>query len=137
MGRSMAEAKMVKKLSPDGGKVVCTRAKVPELKVVKLSPSEQETRRLYTQLLMEMKKLSPGTSQAEVCNKVEPDWKLVWNFSASEERPSMFSREKPWFKPKVGGLIPAKRRLVKRMMFDYIANSITRVFCAGRRSSHD
>ncbi|KAG2665855.1 hypothetical protein I3760_15G027700 [Carya illinoinensis] len=110
MGRSMAEAKMVKKLSPDGGKVVRTRAEVPELKVMKLSPSEEETRRLYTELLMVTKKLSPGVGQ-EVGNKDEPEWNLVLNFSPSEEPPPMFSREKPWFKPKIGGLIPAKRRL--------------------------
>jgi hypothetical protein len=33
------------------------------------------------------------------------------------------------FKPKPGGLIPPKKRSVKRMMFDYVVEHISSVFC--------
>ncbi|KAK9265334.1 hypothetical protein L1049_027249 [Liquidambar formosana] len=32
------------------------------------------------------------------------------------------------FRPKSGGIIPPKRKLVKRMMFDYLAQSIASLF---------
>lgn len=123
----MAESKMLKKyLNPDVGKVM------------KVSPCEEETHRFYTELWMVKKLISSGGRDQAVCNKVEPELKLVLNFSPSEERlPPMFRREEPLFKRKIGSLIPAKRRLVKRMMFDYIVNIITHVFCARRQSSHD
>ena len=35
----------------------------------------------------------------------------------------------PWFKPKKGGLIPPKRKLVKRMMFELIVKSIATLLC--------
>ena len=35
----------------------------------------------------------------------------------------------PWFKPKKGGLIPPKRKLVKKMMFDLIVKSIATLLC--------
>ena len=34
------------------------------------------------------------------------------------------SVRRPWFEPKKGSVIPPKRKLVKRMMLDYILNSI-------------
>lgn len=33
------------------------------------------------------------------------------------------------FKPKIGSVFPAKKRLVKRMMFDYILHSLANIFC--------
>lgn len=33
-----------------------------------------------------------------------------------------------WFKPKRGGVVPQKRRLLKKMMFDYIVESIASLF---------
>jgi hypothetical protein len=41
----------------------------------------------------------------------------------------------PPFKPKKGGVIPPKRRLVKRMMFDYLLKSIT-LLCPHRHPSN-
>nr|POE65561.1 hypothetical protein CFP56_71204 [Quercus suber] len=35
----------------------------------------------------------------------------------------------PRFKPKIGSVFPAKKRLVKRMMFDYILHSLAKIFC--------
>ncbi|KAE8100512.1 hypothetical protein FH972_018407 [Carpinus fangiana] len=35
------------------------------------------------------------------------------------------SKTQPWFKPKHGSVIPAKRRSVKRMMFDWLVQSIS------------
>lgn len=35
----------------------------------------------------------------------------------------------PWFKPKKGGLIPPKRKLVKRMMFELMVKSIATLLC--------
>ena len=41
----------------------------------------------------------------------------------------------PWFKPKKGGLIPPKRKLVKKMMFDLIVKSIATLLCLHHHSS--
>ena len=38
-------------------------------------------------------------------------------------------KTEPRFKPKIGSVFPAKRRLVKRMMFDYILHSLANIFC--------
>jgi hypothetical protein len=40
------------------------------------------------------------------------------------------------FKPKRGGLIPPKRKTVKRMMFDSIVEDIASVFCFRQYSSY-
>ncbi|KAL7246132.1 hypothetical protein ACSBR2_001297 [Camellia fascicularis] len=42
------------------------------------------------------------------------------------------AKTEPFFKPKKGSVIPAKRRLVKTMMFDYIAQSMASLFCSCR-----
>ncbi|KAI8014584.1 hypothetical protein LOK49_LG05G02485 [Camellia lanceoleosa] len=39
------------------------------------------------------------------------------------------SKTEPRFKPKKGSVIPAKRRLVKTMMFNCIVESIASLFC--------
>ncbi|KAF3976390.1 hypothetical protein CMV_000411 [Castanea mollissima] len=39
-------------------------------------------------------------------------------------------KTEPWFKPKIGSVFPAKKRLVKRMMFDYILHSLANIFCS-------
>ncbi|KAK7844244.1 hypothetical protein CFP56_011092 [Quercus suber] len=38
-------------------------------------------------------------------------------------------KTEPRFKPKIGSVFPAKKRLVKRMMFDYILHSLAKIFC--------
>ncbi|KAK9265339.1 hypothetical protein L1049_027254 [Liquidambar formosana] len=38
------------------------------------------------------------------------------------------AKVEPWFKPKSGGIIPRKRKLVKRMIFDYLVESIASLF---------
>ncbi|GMP46734.1 hypothetical protein CsSME_00014781 [Camellia sinensis var. sinensis] len=43
------------------------------------------------------------------------------------------AKTEPLFKPKNGSVIPAKRRLVKTMMFDCIAQSMASLFCSCRR----
>ena len=68
-------------------------------------------------------KLNPGV--ALVCTKVEPE--KVTKSCLSE--PLARFRTEPWFKPKIGSIIPAKRRSMKRMMFDQMACSIAHVFC--------
>ncbi|KAK9993759.1 hypothetical protein SO802_023462 [Lithocarpus litseifolius] len=40
-------------------------------------------------------------------------------------------KAEPRFKPKIGSVFPAKKRLVKRMMFDYILHSLANIFCSG------
>ncbi|KAL7246129.1 hypothetical protein ACSBR2_001294 [Camellia fascicularis] len=45
------------------------------------------------------------------------------------------AKTEPLFKPKKGSVIPAKRRPVKTMMFDYIAQSMASLFCSCRRRS--
>nr|POE84051.1 hypothetical protein CFP56_39443 [Quercus suber] len=40
-------------------------------------------------------------------------------------------KTEPRFKPKIGSVSPAKKRLVKRMMFDYILHSLANIFCSG------
>ncbi|KAK9265340.1 hypothetical protein L1049_027255 [Liquidambar formosana] len=48
------------------------------------------------------------------------------------------AKTEPWFKPKIGSVFPARRRLVKRMIFDYIVQSFASLFCSrGRPSSFD
>ncbi|WKA09353.1 hypothetical protein VitviT2T_027010 [Vitis vinifera] len=41
------------------------------------------------------------------------------------------STPRPWFEPKKGSVIPPKRKLVKRMMLDYILNSFASLICCG------
>ncbi|KAL7246135.1 hypothetical protein ACSBR2_001300 [Camellia fascicularis] len=43
------------------------------------------------------------------------------------------AKTEPLFKPKKGSVIPAKRKLVKTMMFDCIAQSTASLFCSCRR----
>nr|POE65562.1 hypothetical protein CFP56_71205 [Quercus suber] len=38
-------------------------------------------------------------------------------------------KTEPRFKSKIGSVFPAKKRLVKRMMFDYIFHSLAKIFC--------
>lgn len=46
-------------------------------------------------------------------------------------------RVEPWFKPKKGSVIPAKRRLMKRLMFDSIVQSAVSLFGFSSRSVSD
>ena len=56
-------------------------------------------------------------SEAGMVVKLNPDREM--------EKVVKFSTE-PLFKPKIGSVIPAKRRSVKRMMFDYLAAHLVR-----------
>ncbi|XP_059455776.1 uncharacterized protein LOC132185968 [Corylus avellana] len=65
--------------------------------------------------------------------KLNPDGKGVWDDVEKPEKVAKLnpdeepagSKTQPRFKPKVGSVIPAKRRLVKRMMFDWFVRSIS------------
>ncbi|KAJ0085619.1 hypothetical protein Patl1_08244 [Pistacia atlantica] len=46
--------------------------------------------------------------------------------SPSEEESG--NQAEPWFKSKKGSVIPAKRRLLKRLMFDHFVKSIASLF---------
>lgn len=46
------------------------------------------------------------------------------------------SKIEPWFKPKNGGVIPAKKRLIKRMMFECIVQWISSLFDSHSHSTH-
>ncbi|KAG2663280.1 hypothetical protein I3760_16G020800, partial [Carya illinoinensis] len=78
-------------------------------------------------------------NESKYCNSKE---KVIWHTKRK------IGREKPgerllvkqnqnatWFTPNKGSVIPAKRRLVKRMMFDSIVQIITSLFCSYGGSS--
>ncbi|KAG7941125.1 hypothetical protein I3843_16G023000 [Carya illinoinensis] len=55
--------------------------------------------------------------------------------SIDHEEEAVVAKTQPCFTPKKGSVIPAKRRLVKRMMFDSIVQIITSLFCSCGGSS--
>ncbi|KAF3976391.1 hypothetical protein CMV_000412 [Castanea mollissima] len=58
--------------------------------------------------------------------------KVVKLISPSEEMARSNNskcKTEPRFKPKIGSVFPAKKRLVKRMIFDYILHSLANIFC--------
>ena len=67
-------------------------------------------------------------AEKEMVVKVYPDEQGLWGMMVELQKVVKLnpneelarSKTEPWFKPKIGSVIPAKRRLVKRMMFDYI-----------------
>jgi hypothetical protein len=75
-------------------------------------------------------KLNPGDQQVGVAN-TRPEKALKPKPCQELIRPKA---ETP-FKPKPGGLIPAKKRSVKRMIFDDIVEHISSIFCFRRPSS--
>jgi hypothetical protein len=54
---------------------------------------------------------------------------------SSDQEAVCRAKTQPRFKPKNGSVIPAKRRLVKTMMFDYIVQSISCLLCSCGSSS--
>ncbi|GMY06638.1 mitogen-activated kinase kinase kinase 2 [Fagus crenata] len=69
--------------------------------------------------------LNPGGKKVSVCNNKEPEKVIKSELAAG-------FGTKPWFnKPKPGTVIPAKKKLVKTMMYEYLAN----VICPRRSSS--
>ncbi len=73
-------------------------------------------------------KLNP--SGVVVYTKIEPEKKMV-KLSPSQELAPVI-----WFnKAKHGSVIPAKRRSVKRMMFDQFVQSIAHLFCSHNKAN--
>jgi hypothetical protein len=73
-----------------------------------------------------MRKQNPAGAAVVVVvyyTKMETEKKVV-KLSPNEELPS-----RVWPEPKHGSVIPAKRRSVKRMMFDQIVQFIAYVLC--------
>jgi hypothetical protein len=77
-------------------------------------------------------KLNPGDQQVGVANarpekalKPKPCQEFIGHKAETVTR----------FKPKPGGLIPPKKRSVKRMMFDEFVEQISSVFCFRHPSS--
>ncbi len=78
-----------------------------------------------------MRKQNPAGAAVVVVyyTKMEPENKVV-KLSPNEELPS-----RVWPKPKHGSVIPAKRRSVKRMMFDQIVQFIAHVLCPRNKAN--
>ncbi|KAK9271031.1 hypothetical protein L1049_026620 [Liquidambar formosana] len=74
--------------------------------------------------------LELNRGEVEVGAKTEPrsEPKTVMELNPGEE--VVGDVAKPWFKQKKGGVIPAKRRLVKRIMFDYLVQSFASFCCS-------
>jgi hypothetical protein len=71
--------------------------------------------------------------EGEMAMKLNPDGQGLWDGVEKPEKVAKLnpdeepaeSKTQPLFKPKVGSVIPAKKKLVKRMMFDCLAQSIS------------
>jgi hypothetical protein len=69
----------------------------------------------------------------EMAMKLNPDGQGLWDGVEKPEKVAKLnpdeepagSKTQPLFKPKVGSVIPAKKKLVKRMMFDCLAQFIS------------
>ncbi|KAG6620698.1 hypothetical protein I3842_Q054100 [Carya illinoinensis] len=55
--------------------------------------------------------------------------------SSNHEEEAVVAKTQPWFTPKKGSVIPAKRRLVRRIMFDSIVQFIASLLCSCGGSS--
>jgi len=65
--------------------------------------------------------LNPPYGQGLWDDREEPEKVAKLN---PDEEPAG-SKTQPWFKPKKGSVIPVKRRSVKRMMFDWLVQSLS------------
>ncbi|KAG2665850.1 hypothetical protein I3760_15G027200 [Carya illinoinensis] len=73
--------------------------------------------------------LKPGEEVAAAMAEPEKELK------AKQYEELIRARAETCFRTKRGGVIPAKKRLVKRMMWDYIVEYIGSVFCFSHRSA--
>ncbi|GMY36363.1 hypothetical protein FCV25MIE_31605 [Fagus crenata] len=80
-----------------------------------------------------MRKQNPASAAMVVVvyyTKMEPENKVV-KLSPIEELPRQV-----WAEPKQGSVFPAKRRLVKRMMFDQFVQFIAHVLCPRNKANN-